>query len=234
METMQNNHERTEPVHEPERASDHAERDRALSEIARSWLFLDTLETRHGDDLDFSDQAVWSLRDALREAYEAGRAAGADRGKRGEHDGTHPPTQGGPPSRLDGGQREAPAAPSAQRPTRRAPGHAVALSPATSAERWELYDQVEGAEDAASRLEAALADASRTARQMYAEADEDLVDVAARVYRRTVAPALQRESKHGGTDAEPRHVAITRLASALSPASKVIRQLIEDAICDAG
>lgn len=48
-------------------------RDDILLDIARRWLFLETLETRNSDRLDFRDQAVWSIKAALQEAYEAGR-----------------------------------------------------------------------------------------------------------------------------------------------------------------
>ena len=46
-----------------------------VAKIAREVLGLDTLETRHSDTLDFSDQAVWQLRAALEAAYNAGKAA---------------------------------------------------------------------------------------------------------------------------------------------------------------
>jgi hypothetical protein len=42
--------------------------------IARRHLNLETLETRKSDSLDFSDQAVWSIAAALKEAYELGRS----------------------------------------------------------------------------------------------------------------------------------------------------------------
>jgi hypothetical protein len=51
----------------------------ALAPIARHHLSLETLETRKSDSLDFSDQAVWSIRAALREAYLAGAADAARR-----------------------------------------------------------------------------------------------------------------------------------------------------------
>jgi hypothetical protein len=35
---------------------------------------IETLEERKSGDLDFHDIAVWSLHDALKAAYEAGRA----------------------------------------------------------------------------------------------------------------------------------------------------------------
>ena len=46
--------------------------DQLLTEIAKKHLNLETLETRNSDSLDFHDLAVWSLKDALQEAYEAG------------------------------------------------------------------------------------------------------------------------------------------------------------------
>ena len=46
--------------------------DQLLTEIAKKHLNLETLETRNSDSLDFHDVAVWSLKDALQEAYEAG------------------------------------------------------------------------------------------------------------------------------------------------------------------
>ena len=52
--------------------------DSVLSEIARTVLGLDTLETRHSDSLDFSDQAVWQIRQALERAYAAGMKAGRE------------------------------------------------------------------------------------------------------------------------------------------------------------
>ena len=48
-------------------------RDKALQGIAEKVLGLETLKTRYSDDLDFSDQAVWTLKDALEQAYAAGR-----------------------------------------------------------------------------------------------------------------------------------------------------------------
>jgi hypothetical protein len=47
--------------------------DGLLLEIARRTLGIATLETRNSDRLDFKEVAVWSLKDALREAFEAGR-----------------------------------------------------------------------------------------------------------------------------------------------------------------
>ncbi len=47
--------------------------DQLLEEIAKKHLNLETLETRNSDSLDFHDVAVWSLKEALQEAYEAGK-----------------------------------------------------------------------------------------------------------------------------------------------------------------
>ena len=47
-----------------------------LAEIAARHLFLETLETRNSDSLDFHDLAVWSIREALLAAYHAGRESG--------------------------------------------------------------------------------------------------------------------------------------------------------------
>lgn len=46
-----------------------------LQEIAARHLFLETLETRNADSLDFHDVAVWSIRAALEAAFAAGQAA---------------------------------------------------------------------------------------------------------------------------------------------------------------
>jgi len=51
--------------------------DALLTPIGQQHLGIDTLETRHSDDLDFHDLAVWSLREALQAAYLAGLAQGA-------------------------------------------------------------------------------------------------------------------------------------------------------------
>jgi hypothetical protein len=52
-----------------------AARDALLLDIAQRHLFLETLETRNRDRLDFHDTAVWAIRSALEAAYEAGRRA---------------------------------------------------------------------------------------------------------------------------------------------------------------
>ena len=45
--------------------------------IATRHFFIETLETRNRDRLDFHDVAVWAMRATLEAAYEAGRVAGA-------------------------------------------------------------------------------------------------------------------------------------------------------------
>ena len=55
--------------------NDEAARYAMLLEIAERHLFLETLETRNSDSLDFHDSAVWAIRSALDAAFEAGRRA---------------------------------------------------------------------------------------------------------------------------------------------------------------
>ena len=54
-----------------------AARDRAeaVAGIAKEILGLETLDTRNSDSLDFSEQAVWTLRAALEAAYASGLAS---------------------------------------------------------------------------------------------------------------------------------------------------------------
>ncbi|WIM04483.1 MAG: hypothetical protein OHM77_07125 [Candidatus Nitricoxidivorans perseverans] len=49
--------------------------DQQLKQIALDHLFIETLETRHSDRLDFHDVSVWAVKSALLAAYEAGRQA---------------------------------------------------------------------------------------------------------------------------------------------------------------
>jgi hypothetical protein len=53
-----------------------AQRDAQLLEIAQRQFRIETLETQNWDRLDFHDVAVWAIRAALEEAFEAGRRAG--------------------------------------------------------------------------------------------------------------------------------------------------------------
>ena len=50
-------------------------RDTAINRIAREVLGLETLEARNMDSFDFHDLSVWSIKEALERAYEAGRKA---------------------------------------------------------------------------------------------------------------------------------------------------------------
>jgi hypothetical protein len=50
-------------------------RDQQLQQIALDHLFIETLETRNSDSLDFHDVSVWAIKTALQAAFEAGRNA---------------------------------------------------------------------------------------------------------------------------------------------------------------
>ena len=50
--------------------------DALLTRIAQEHLFIETLETRNHDRLDFHDVGVWCVNSALMAAYQAGLAAG--------------------------------------------------------------------------------------------------------------------------------------------------------------
>ena len=54
--------------------------DKLLTNIAKDELFIETLETRMSDDLDFHDTAVWSIRKALERAYQLGLENGTNSG----------------------------------------------------------------------------------------------------------------------------------------------------------
>jgi hypothetical protein len=53
--------------------------DALLQAIAAKHLFLDTLDTRNSDSLDFHEVAVWAIRAAMTAAFAAGQAAGRRR-----------------------------------------------------------------------------------------------------------------------------------------------------------
>ena len=46
-----------------------------FQQIALDHLFIDTLETRNSDRLDFHEVSVWGVKSALMAAYEAGQQA---------------------------------------------------------------------------------------------------------------------------------------------------------------
>jgi hypothetical protein len=62
----------------PRKSDPTARRDALILEIAQRRFFLETLQARNSDSLDFHDVAVWAIRDALTEAFEAGRRVGAE------------------------------------------------------------------------------------------------------------------------------------------------------------
>jgi len=46
--------------------------DELVLDIARRHFLIETIEARNSDRLDFHEVAVWSMADAIREAYRAG------------------------------------------------------------------------------------------------------------------------------------------------------------------
>ncbi len=50
--------------------------DKELTRIAKEHLWIEPLEPRHSDSLDFHDCSVWGIKAALEAAYQAGLAAG--------------------------------------------------------------------------------------------------------------------------------------------------------------
>lgn len=46
-----------------------------ITGLAKSILGIETLETRNSDSLDFHEVSAWSLKEALKAAYDAGRHA---------------------------------------------------------------------------------------------------------------------------------------------------------------
>ena len=50
--------------------------DKLLAQIALDHLFIETLQTRNSDRLDFHEVSVWAVQSALMAAYQAGLAAG--------------------------------------------------------------------------------------------------------------------------------------------------------------
>ncbi len=49
--------------------------DQQMQQIALDHLFIETLETRNSDRLDFHEVSVWGVKSALMAAYEAGQQA---------------------------------------------------------------------------------------------------------------------------------------------------------------
>ena len=53
--------------------------DTLFAQIALDHLFIETLEHRHSDSLDFHNVSVWGVKSALQAAYEAGLIAAGKR-----------------------------------------------------------------------------------------------------------------------------------------------------------
>lgn len=53
--------------------SDKQKQDALFLKIAKEHLFIQTLETRNSDQLDFHDVSVWGIKQALQHAYKAGQ-----------------------------------------------------------------------------------------------------------------------------------------------------------------
>ena len=49
--------------------------DQQMQQIALDHRFIETLETRNSDRMDFHEVSVWGVKSALMAAYEAGRQA---------------------------------------------------------------------------------------------------------------------------------------------------------------
>ncbi len=62
--------------------------DKIIFEIAQKHFFIETLETRNLDRLDFHDVSVWSMKAALEEAFKAGQEAAKKSKKREKINGT--------------------------------------------------------------------------------------------------------------------------------------------------
>ena len=50
-----------------------AQMNNELLNIAQRILDIETLETRNSDSLDFKEQAIWSIKEALEQAYKKGQ-----------------------------------------------------------------------------------------------------------------------------------------------------------------
>lgn len=56
-----------------------------LESIALDHLFIETLQTRHRDSLDFHDVSVWGVKSALQAAFDAGLRAASGSPKQAVH-----------------------------------------------------------------------------------------------------------------------------------------------------
>jgi hypothetical protein len=60
-----------------------------LQSIAAEHMYIDTLNTRHSDRLDFHEVSVWNLKAALQAAFDAGRADAANQANHASSDNNH-------------------------------------------------------------------------------------------------------------------------------------------------
>ena len=65
--TRHNNHKETN--------MNASKNDKIIEKIAKEHLYVEPLQTRNSDSLDFYDCAIWKIREALEAAYQAGIAA---------------------------------------------------------------------------------------------------------------------------------------------------------------
>ena len=54
--------------------------DETLNEIAQKHLDIDTLDAQNSDSLDFHNLSVWQIKEALEEAFLAGKREGVNSG----------------------------------------------------------------------------------------------------------------------------------------------------------
>ena len=55
--------------------------EKQLEKIAKEHLSIETLKTRMSDSLDFHDVSVWGVKEALKLAFELGKAEGEKKSK---------------------------------------------------------------------------------------------------------------------------------------------------------
>jgi hypothetical protein len=56
-----------------EKTRDEKSTEQIIQKIAADHLFIDTLETRNADSLDFREVSVWGIKNALQAAFDAAR-----------------------------------------------------------------------------------------------------------------------------------------------------------------
>ena len=56
------------------KVKDEKSTEQIIQKIAADHLFIDTLETRNADSLDFREGSVWGIKNALQAAFDAGRS----------------------------------------------------------------------------------------------------------------------------------------------------------------